>query len=665
MSNSGHLFISYSRKQFYFTESLVLHLQERQVDAWLDVQRLVPGSNWDQSLREGYDSCAGLILVASRASLTSEFVRKEWEAVLKAGKPIYIVLFELVQLPPELDEFAAIIDFRGSFNKVLKRLLQAIQQKIHYRAPLPLTNRWRLPTRLPVGLWGIMSVFWLQITMGIVFFLSTVLLFPQVSHQKENLFFFISATVLMTIIYVLYYALAFLYRWNSASYKMIRLMLWVLPGGLLGTIATFDPTLSKSGRNIFSPINIPPWFHLFSITAFLLLVIGGGMSLVLPRLEDALRWFPTGTVPEEVRRRVNNRIGSGNPKRGLRRTSEQSQPNLEADGGKRPTARQFIQPGFIDARYNMPTYWLHYNALDEDIAHRINYVLCGTYNLSKSSEVHDSTNIVLLTNRTPRAWVSTLKDPSQAIYIVASSIRIPEEIKNFHRLQWVDYRLRQVDQLEQVRELLNEPPRPRTKYQYPAVPESLERFVVPPKIFWLSLGIGSLSIYPLAEGISSLLLPPLPGQMPPSASIVLISLLSGSLSIWMSYQIREFKLSYGSVLMLLGLVSLGSILSGVFSFVSILNILSLLGSVSTRSVFSRVVPQGASGCSSMILPVLVLSRFIRAHRILKEHSPRHVKLFSQQPTFSIPIWHKEFHIYIFLLLAIAEVVFLNIFPLFP
>jgi hypothetical protein len=414
----------------------------------------------------------------------------------------------------------------------------------------------------------------------------------------------------------------------------------------LGIMTTFDPTLSKNSRNILFLIDIPSWFHLFPIANLLLLVIGVGTSLALPHLKDALRWFPTGVVPEEVRRKVNNRIKLNIPKESL--------------------GVQIIKPGFIDVRYNTPasenaiaprrtrTYWLRYDVADENIAHHVQKVLYGTYNLSEARGMHAEAHIVLLTNRTPRAWIRTLKDisskdiPSQAIYIVASSIRVPEEeVEDFHRLQRVDYRLRHVDQLQQVREFLNEPPLQMNKYNDLAVPENPEKFVMPPKIFWLSLSIASLSLYPLGEGISSLLLLLLHGQMLLSAPIVLISLLSGSMSIALSYQVREFKLSYISVLTLLGLVSIGSVLSGVFSFVSVVNPLILSG-----------------GCNSIILPVIVLYRFIVARRMLKEHSPRHTKLFSQQSTFSIPIWHKGLYVYILLLLAIAEIILLSIFPPF-
>jgi hypothetical protein len=36
----GHTFISYSRKQYYFAESLALNLQDNGVQTWFDMQNL-------------------------------------------------------------------------------------------------------------------------------------------------------------------------------------------------------------------------------------------------------------------------------------------------------------------------------------------------------------------------------------------------------------------------------------------------------------------------------------------------------------------------------------------------------------------------------------------------------------------------------------------------
>lgn len=87
------IFVSYSRKEFYFTKSIVLHLQKNKIDAWFDVQQLEPGIGWKTDIQDGLDQCKGLVLVASQSSLASPYVKVEVQAAQQANKPIYVSAF--------------------------------------------------------------------------------------------------------------------------------------------------------------------------------------------------------------------------------------------------------------------------------------------------------------------------------------------------------------------------------------------------------------------------------------------------------------------------------------------------------------------------------------------------------------------------------------------
>ena len=67
----GSVFISYSRKDYYFAESLTFALIQRDVAAWLDVKELRPGVDWEQRLESAIDTASHLVLVASPDSLCS------------------------------------------------------------------------------------------------------------------------------------------------------------------------------------------------------------------------------------------------------------------------------------------------------------------------------------------------------------------------------------------------------------------------------------------------------------------------------------------------------------------------------------------------------------------------------------------------------------------
>src|SRR5690242_3857767 len=128
MGTGGPLFISYSRKDYYFAESLAFHLLRRGVAAWLDVKDLTAGGFWERDLEAALDAAVCFALVASPESVKSPHVRKEWERAKAQGKRIVIVLRRRVRLPQELAD-CEVVDFRGSFAAALRRLIRRLAGK--------------------------------------------------------------------------------------------------------------------------------------------------------------------------------------------------------------------------------------------------------------------------------------------------------------------------------------------------------------------------------------------------------------------------------------------------------------------------------------------------------------------------------------------------------
>ncbi len=127
--NDVRVFISYSRQQLYFAESLALNLQASGIPTWLDIQQLKPGDNWAEGIEKGLQDSTAVVLVASRKALNSPFVREEWMAALNAHKPVYVVFFESVQLPAELRDNPQIsyFNFRRNFNQKIKQLSACVK----------------------------------------------------------------------------------------------------------------------------------------------------------------------------------------------------------------------------------------------------------------------------------------------------------------------------------------------------------------------------------------------------------------------------------------------------------------------------------------------------------------------------------------------------------
>ena len=70
----GYLFLSYSRRQFYFMEALLSRLENTNLELWVDIARLKPGLSWAEGIRQGLSNSSGLLLIASRDALASPYV---------------------------------------------------------------------------------------------------------------------------------------------------------------------------------------------------------------------------------------------------------------------------------------------------------------------------------------------------------------------------------------------------------------------------------------------------------------------------------------------------------------------------------------------------------------------------------------------------------------
>jgi hypothetical protein len=119
-------FISYSRSQLYFAESVAVELERMKVDVWFDLQQLKTGEDWASEIKRGLDECAGVVLIVSQRSMASKYVELEWKAALDAGKPVYLLYFEPAELTDERLKSCPVVDGRGRFKPAVRQLARAI-----------------------------------------------------------------------------------------------------------------------------------------------------------------------------------------------------------------------------------------------------------------------------------------------------------------------------------------------------------------------------------------------------------------------------------------------------------------------------------------------------------------------------------------------------------
>ncbi len=131
-----NIFISYSRRELGFVDELAKHLESRQYTVWLDYRALIPGMPWAEQIEKGLHDADTVLLVVSKASLSSEFVALEWKHFLETNKRVILLIFEAVDLPAELEPFEW-VDFRGSFKAGLDELFSQLAKPAQEDHPVP------------------------------------------------------------------------------------------------------------------------------------------------------------------------------------------------------------------------------------------------------------------------------------------------------------------------------------------------------------------------------------------------------------------------------------------------------------------------------------------------------------------------------------------------
>ncbi|MBA2436050.1 MAG: TIR domain-containing protein [Chthoniobacterales bacterium] len=414
------VFISYSRKDFYFAESLAFHLAARGTESWLDANHLTPGAEWSEEIDRALDEAQTVILVATPASLRSPHVEREWKRALAQGDRLVVALFRSCKLPPEIRP-CRVVDFRGPFGAALQRLKRLLDEP--EEASLRLTKSSRLP-RVP------------PFVALITLMLAAIFLFPLaifgerqgLNLENETIGFQIFFWVMLPFIAGLvawHTCLAFLWRRMGLTRLALTLSLFTGLFGLylLGRTA-WIPSVTALTRGMHYG-NIPN-----SILIGIVVIGCAALAIVvLLRPQDLLRWCPTGKAWDAYRRGRVIKI-----------------PDL-------PT--RFAELGGFQLLHDVE---------DEPAAAQLRSDLTS---VGATEAPGDGTRVILLTNRTTTEWLSGQADLLQkaAVTVIGSAIGLPESLHWLWRRQWID--LRRWDATR------------KQKNPVPAVPEGMARLRLP------------------------------------------------------------------------------------------------------------------------------------------------------------------------------------------
>ena len=122
-TSAPYCFISYCRQEVTFADSFSRELEKRGFRTWVDFRNLVPGHAWQSQLDDAVKNAATILLVVSKASMSSLPVKDEWTKSLATGERIILIIMEPCQLDPSLAELEW-VDFTRRFDQAMDQLLE-------------------------------------------------------------------------------------------------------------------------------------------------------------------------------------------------------------------------------------------------------------------------------------------------------------------------------------------------------------------------------------------------------------------------------------------------------------------------------------------------------------------------------------------------------------
>lgn len=445
----SHVFISYSRRDYYFAESLTFHLHRAGVRAWMDVLELVPGSDWELALFESIDTCAVFVLVASPAALESPHVRSEWQRAVARGKRIVLLGWHRrVRLPVEL-QGCEWLDFRGRFGTALSRLVDALGRPAGRLSPAgarPGRGPW-----LPPGVQAVM----LPLILPIAGY--ALVIAPDVaSYEFGDLGLGLGPTgdavlaALFAGMLVWVLSLSLLQRRMGMTRLMLMLAFVSMPFVLAAGSLEWR---GEAGLGYMPPLVAAAVLeHLTLVRVMAGLPIITMAVLWWTRPGDLLRWMPTGKGWSRFRRRA---AGAGHV------TVTSTEQALGA-------IRRFE---------------LLHDPSDQPMAERLRRELESRGAVHVADREEGATTVLLLTGRCTMAWLDRDVRPrgaSEFVTVVGSAIDVASGLEWLWKRQWIDLRRWSAKRAEGESDL-------------PGLPEAVTRARLPPAVARLHLLLGAFA----------------------------------------------------------------------------------------------------------------------------------------------------------------------------
>jgi len=433
----GYIFISYSRKQLYFAESVNLHIERTGLETWFDLQQLRPGMDWASGLKKGYGNCDQLVFIASEAAIESPYVQVEWETVLNKGREVVVVLTENVALPDSLKD-CALYDARVHFDQTIQSLIAYLRgEQLARHDAIPAPGKFPLPLKMPFDIWLTLFVLILPAITTLI----ATLIYPAATIKSHLIG--VSISILLLIFFPIYQ----FWSHNIPQKRLLdlrgRLLVVQLAASLWCTY--FAISSVRTGQPV-NPI-------IFLIYIFPL--VSAYWAFRIPRHSaDILRWFHSGDVDQNVRGKIEGSL--------VREIEKHS------SGGK------------ISSKQVVVTYAIHHHAADLPLAEYVGSAI-RSETFRPAGQGVAQIHLIIVTNRTSRRWLLECNDTlsGKIVYILSTNINMPAELESTFKTQWVDFRTESKNILQTLRDQLTRQSGANVTYGLEVSPTAFDRFVIP------------------------------------------------------------------------------------------------------------------------------------------------------------------------------------------
>lgn len=403
---SSKTFISYSRRQLYFAESLVLHLQKEDLNIWFDLQQLQAGTVWSDKLKDGIGEAKTLVLIVSKASLASEYVEVEWKGVAAKGGQLVLVIFESVKLPDELLGLPT-FDFRTGFEKNIIALTSYLKGKAKPKLDsISSFSPFSWFGKIPASIYIIMGAqFSLQILLILVLVFNET--FSSAQEINDKLYFRFLVLSVLSLLFSFWYVIPLLR--HLQTYKKVKRSVFI---SILLLIPFFFTILTSIELSDFTiDARLPLYGILLSILVFNLYVY----LFVLRRSIDFLRWMQPEDSLQKLRRRVH-------------------QPLIPKE--------IFDVDAESENRFKSVFYSIHHDPADKPLAKWITKLFDKVGHQQVIIGENPQHHIAILSNRSSVTWVKEVTESyaGKLVFVVVSTINFTDSLKGTGRYQWVDAR---------------------------------------------------------------------------------------------------------------------------------------------------------------------------------------------------------------------------------